>query len=135
MADRKVFCGLSFLTARDAGVYLALPLHRRRFSMQELCPFCAQPIAREYGTFRCKSCAKSSEDMIDLERKARAAEIRKAQRATRSSRSADPAPVAGAPEAKRRALALAIARHAARKKDGTALVGAGAGKKASKRSA
>ena len=104
--------------------------------MQELCPFCAQPIAREYGTFRCKSCAKSSEDMIDLERKARAAEIRKAQRATRA-RGSDESPSSPAPDAKRRALALAIARHAAPKKDGAALVGAGAGagKKPSKRSA
>ena len=101
--------------------------------MQELCPFCAQPIAREYGTFRCKNCAKSSEDLIDLERKARTAEIRKAQRATRSRGSESS--IASTPDPKRRALALAIARHAARKKEGTALVGAGAGKKASKRSA
>ena len=101
--------------------------------MLEPCPFCAQPIAREYGTFRCKSCAKSSEDMIDLERKARATEIRKAQRAART-RTADASTSSPAPDAKRRALALAIARHAARKKE-SALVPAGAGKKTSKRSA
>jgi len=45
--------------------------------MPEPCPFCGKPIVREYGSFRCKHCAGSSEDLIDIERKARVAEIRK----------------------------------------------------------
>jgi hypothetical protein len=48
--------------------------------MSEPCPFCGKPIVREYGSFRCKHCAGSSEDQIDQERKARVAEVRKLAR-------------------------------------------------------
>ncbi len=80
--------------------------------MNDLCPFCAKPIMREYGSFRCKHCAKSSEDMIDLERKNRAAEVRKAARADVAAKKASAAIV----EAKREAVALAVARHMAKKR-------------------
>ena len=79
--------------------------------MPELCPFCSKPIMREYGSFRCKSCARSSEDVLDLERKERAAAVRKAQRAAKA---ADKAPAVP----KNELLALAIARHKERKREG-----------------
>ena len=76
--------------------------------MPELCPFCSKPIVREYGSFRCKNCARSSEDVIDLERKSRVAETRKAARAR--------AKAGVSPSSKMQAVVLAVARHAARKR-------------------
>jgi hypothetical protein len=76
--------------------------------MPELCPFCSKPIVREYGSFRCKNCARSSEDVIDLERKSRVAEVRKAARAR--------AKTVVSPSSKMQAVVLAVARHAARKR-------------------
>jgi uncharacterized Zn finger protein (UPF0148 family) len=95
----------------------------------ELCPFCAKPITREYGSFRCKSCARSSEDVLDLERKERAAAVRKAQRAAKST----PTSKAATPKAgKSQLIALAIARHKERKLAGTATAPAPARKKGSR---
>jgi hypothetical protein len=89
--------------------------------MAELCPFCSKPIMREYGSFRCKSCARSSEDVIDLERKSRAAEVRKAARAAKAAAKTEDAKVA----TKSKLIELAIARHAERKLKTAAPAGAG----------
>ena len=79
--------------------------------MSELCPFCTKPISREYGSFRCKSCARSSEDVIDLERKTRAAEVRKAARAAKAATKAG----GDVKTAKSKLIEMAVARHIQRK--------------------
>ena len=98
--------------------------------MAELCPFCSKPIMREYGTFRCKACARSSEDVIDMERKTRAAEVRKAARAAKAAAKTVDVKVA----AKSKIIELAIARHVERKRktSGTASATPAARKKGSR---
>jgi hypothetical protein len=85
-------------------------------SVVEPCPFCSQPITREYGSFRCKHCAKSSEDLLDAERKARAADRRKAARAAGAPKTRGTGTPADKSAEKSKIVALAIARHIARKK-------------------
>jgi len=98
--------------------------------MAEPCPFCNQPIVREYGSFRCKHCARSSEDLLDMERKARAAAARKAAREVAPRKAKEDLahagkPVPGAPvtkSARLKAVALAHARLAQKKGGGAVAV-------------
>jgi hypothetical protein len=99
--------------------------------MAELCPFCSKPITREYGSFRCKACARSSEDVIDLERKSRAAEVRKAARAAKAAAKTADAKVA----TRSKLLELAVARLVERKRASTVTAPAPASRKKGMRSA